>query len=215
MMRDSSTRMMHSAVCLVAFAIWFFSSWFIWLIPGMMSLYRSGLAMSFMHAVILLPGALLLWKVYSSHYPLLYLGKFSLREFIAPLLALTALMVIYGHFSEPETWTETLSTQTLFVKWMTAISVCICAPISEEIIFRGLVLNSSIGWGKAAKFLGIVGTSLLFSAIHVQYHSMISFIYLFIFSAILCAVRINNRGLIMPMALHALNNSWAMLALFL
>lgn len=209
-----SDRMVHSSLCLAAFVGWYLCSLLVWVLPGFGALYQSGLAISFLHGAILLPFSLLYWKWYGTRYPFLTLGRFSLRGLLLPLLALVILTFIHEQFAQSEPWMDALAGQTDFIKWMTVLSACLFAPINEEIIFRGLVLNSSIGWGRAAKTVGIVSTSLLFSAIHTQYNTAASFIYLFIFSAILCVVRINTRSLIMPMVLHGVNNSVAMLVLF-
>ncbi|NDJ56952.1 CPBP family intramembrane metalloprotease [Enterobacteriaceae bacterium 4M9] len=214
MMEQSLTRVVHSGVCLAAFLGWYLCSILAWGMPGFSALYQSGLAVSFLHVAILLPFSLFAWKIYCAHYPFLPLGRFSLRGLLLPLLAISVLALIYGNFAHPEPWMDSFDGQTTFVKAMTIFSICLCAPIGEEIIFRGLVLNSSIGWGRWAKRTGIVITSLVFCAVHSQYQTAASFIYLFIFSAILCVVRINTRSLIMPMALHAINNMWAVLIMF-
>lgn len=213
MMEQSLSRVVHSSVCIAAFVGWYLCAILVWAFPGFSALYPSELAAVFMHMAVLLPFSLLAWKLYAAHYPFLSLGRFSLRELWLPLLASGALALIYQQFAQPEPWMDSLSSQPIQVKWMLFITACLCAPVSEEIIFRGFVLNSSIGWGRSAKTAGIIITSLLFSAIHIQYQTMASFVYLFIFSAILCVVRINTRGLLLPIILHAVFNIWSMLTL--
>jgi CAAX amino terminal protease family. len=211
---NTSERMMHSIICVAVFLGWFSCFFLLALIPGYSVLYRSGLALPFLNIVILLPYAIFSWRLYVKQYPFLSLGRFSWRGLLLPLVALIALTFIYGQFAQPESWMNELPQQSSFTKWLMILSICLVAPVSEEIVFRGLMLNSSIGWGKSSKTLGIAVVSLIFSLVHSQYDSVFTFIYLFIFSSILCVVRINTRGLLMPMILHGINNSLAVLGVF-
>ncbi|WES66970.1 type II CAAX endopeptidase family protein [Superficieibacter sp. HKU1] len=213
-MNSHSDRLTHTLTCLAGFTGWYGCFFLVWFLPGYTALYKSGLALSFVTAVILCPFAVMAWKLYSRHYPFLTLGRFTFEGFLLPALALIVLTFIHGYFARPEPWLNELPQQTPFVKWATILAISLFAPVNEEIIFRGFVLNSSIGWGRYAKTAGIIVTSALFALIHIQYSAISTFIYLFIFSAILCTVRINNGGLLIPILLHALNNSWACIVLF-
>lgn len=214
MLGNPFERMMHSIICVAVFLGWFSCFFFIALIPGYSALYHSGLILPFLNVVIFLPYAIFAWRVYAKHFAFLSLGHFSFKGLLLPLAALVALTLIYGQFAQPESWMEELPQQPFLIKLMLVVTIILVAPISEEIIFRGFMLNSSIGWGKLAKTLGIVFVSLVFSCVHSQYDSAFTFIYLFAFSTILCVVRINTRSLIMPMVLHGINNSMAVLGLF-
>lgn len=214
MMNTTADRVIHSMVCLGVFIGWYSCFYLVGFLPGYTALYRSGLAMAFVPIVILVPFAMVAWTLYARHYPFLTLGRFSAQGFWLPVLALVVLTFIHGYFAQPEPWLSELPQQTASVKWPMILAISVFAPINEEIIFRGFVLNSSIGWGRHAKTVGIIVTSALFALIHIQYAAISTFIYLFIFSAILCTVRINNRGLIVPVALHIINNSWACFVMF-
>ena len=214
MFNNSSARLTHSLVCIAVFMGWLSCFFLIALMPGYASLYRSGLALPFVYIVILVPYAIFMWRHYTKHYPFLSLGHFSWRGLLLPLLALTALTFIYGQFAQPESWMDDLPQLPFFIKWMLILSMCLAAPVGEEIVFRGFLLNSSIGWTRSSKTLGIALVSLAFALVHTQYESVFTFIYLFIFSSILCVVRINTRGLMMPMALHMINNIVAVMGIF-
>ncbi|POP42424.1 CPBP family intramembrane metalloprotease [Superficieibacter electus] len=214
MMNNSADRVIHSVICLGVFLGWYSCFYLVAMIPGYAALYRSGLAMAFVPIFILVPFAVAAWSLYARRYPFLTLGRFSAQGFWLPALALVVLTFIHGYFAQPETWLSELPQQTASVKWPVILAISVFAPVYEEIIFRGFVLNSSIGWGRYAKTAGIIATSGLFALTHIQYAAISTFIYLFIFSAILCTVRINNRGLIVPMVLHIINNSWASFVMF-
>lgn len=211
-----SDRISHSAVCVAAFVIYYCLFYFAIFIPGFTTLYHLGLAGPFIHAALLLPCALLLWRYYGHQYGgLLPLGTLALRNLTVPLLALVALFALQALFWQPEPWLESLNDNSGFAMWAWVFTTCLAAPVSEEIIFRGFLLNASLGWGKVSQQLGIVLTSLLFAAIHMQYQAPISFVHLFIFSAVLCVVRIGTGGLVVPMLLHALANIYAMATIML
>ena len=214
MFKNSSERMTHSLVCIAVFMGWLSCLFLIALMPGYASLYRSGLALPFVYIVILVPYTVLMWRYYAKHYPFLSLGRFSWQGLVLPLLALIALTFIYGQFAQPESWMNDLPQQPFLIKWLLVLSMCLAGPVGEEIAFRGFLLNSSIGWAKSSKMLGIALVSLAFALEHTQYDSVFTFIYLFIFSSILCVVRINTHGLMMPMVLHMINNIVSVMGIF-
>ena len=209
-----SERVKHSVICLAIFIGWYGCFYLAQLFPGFITLYATGFAIAFLYNVILLPYVIFSWKYYSRHYTFLVLGHFSLREVLLPVLAMIALSFIYACFGVTEKWLIDLRQLPVTSKWVTILTICLTGPIVEEIIFRGFVLNSSIGWGRASKTMGILLTSVLFTILHIQYESITTFIYIFILSAILGVLRINSRSLLMPMALHALHNGYTVLALF-
>ncbi len=66
-------------------------------------------------------------------------------------------------------------------KFLNTLAMCFLAPVAEEIIFRGFLLNSSIGWGRYSRVSGIIITSLAFAIMHTQYLFAVTFVYLFVF----------------------------------
>ncbi|AGN84608.1 MULTISPECIES: type II CAAX endopeptidase family protein [Enterobacteriaceae] len=209
-------RISHTAICIAAFVSYYSLFYLAFFIPGFMTLYRNGLAVPFLCTALLLPCSLLLWRYYARHFEgLLPVGTLALRNLTVPLLALAVMLVMEKLFQQPEPWLDSLRDYTGLTRWAWILTACLVAPVSEEIIFRGFLLNASLGWGKAPQQVGIVLTSLLFAVIHMQYHAPITFIQLFIFSAVLCVVRLGTGGLIVPMVLHALANTFSMGDIFL
>lgn len=207
-MNNPSDRLQHTFFCLAALFCWYALSYVMLLLPNYASLYQSGMAAFVMHGFLLVPCSLIFWWEYSKRYRFLTLGKFAWRDLPLPVLAIVVLVVIGAFLGRPEPWVGELPSYSPMVKVALAVVFIVLAPINEEIIFRGLVLNASIGWGPRSKTIGIVTTSLIFSLLHTQYVMPTTFVSLFVFSAILCVVRIHTRGLIMPIVLHSLFNAW-------
>ncbi|MBS1205753.1 MAG: protease [Proteobacteria bacterium] len=101
------------------------------------------------------------------------------------------MLVMEKLFQQPEPWLEVLAGYAGLTRWVWIFTACLIAPVSEEIIFRGFLLNAGLGWGKVPQQVGIVLTSLLFAAIHTQYQAPLTFIQLFIFSALLSVVYVS------------------------
>jgi tetratricopeptide (TPR) repeat protein len=91
--------------------------------------------------------------------------------------------------------------------WM---AVAIFVPVVEEVLFRGLLYGAlEKRWGiKGAIF----GSAFLFMCVHLQ---LVGFLYLFCFGLILGWARWQSRSLGLPIVIHSLNNSLAVLALTL
>ena len=87
------------------------------------------------------------------------------------------------------------------------ISVIIIAPIAEEFIFRGF-LYSQLKLTKLGPWGAVTISSLLWTIIHFQYEPLI-LIILFIFGIFLGYIRMAYNSLSLPIALHAINNSFA------
>ncbi|MFT8322147.1 MAG: CPBP family intramembrane glutamic endopeptidase [Bacillus sp. (in: firmicutes)] len=76
----------------------------------------------------------------------------------------------------------------------------IVAPIVEELLFRGYLLNK---WGErlGAK-KSIFLTSFLFAVLHIGS----TFIVQFVFGILCCLVYMKTKNLLVPIVLHMLNN---------
>lgn len=180
--------------------------------PSCAWLYLGGLAAPFIYSIVFVY-AIAAWSIYSKYYPFLSLGRLSFVECFFPALALVCLTVLYNAFSGPEPWMAELSRQFFLHKFLNTLAMCFLAPVAEEIIFRGFLLNSSIGWGRYSRVSGIIITSLAFAIMHTQYLFAVTFVYLFVFSSILCVIRMRSRGLMIPIILHILNNAWVIFGL--
>lgn len=210
------SRIYHTVICVFAFLGYFFSSFSLLLTPAPMAMLRSPYAISLVSFFIYLPYSLIIWFAYQKHIQLMPLGRLQWNTLKAPLLALLGLFFI-GLFlgTENDAWITEVSAIEGSAFFLLALSIMFIAPITEEIIFRGFLLNAGMWYGNVGKWVAILLSSLLFSVVHVQYESIITFILIFIIGVIFCLVRIRTRSLIAPIVLHCLYNSASILFLLL
>lgn len=92
--------------------------------------------------------------------------------------------------------------------WLSFIAIVICAPIIEEIFFRGFLFKS---WQESR--LGASGTiiltSILFTLIHTGQYDFSILAILFVFALILGWARYRSGGLYLPIYLHFINNLYS------
>lgn len=87
------------------------------------------------------------------------------------------------------------------------IMVVFIAPIIGEFVFRGFLLQRfATKWGTS---IAIIVVAILFALLHVD------FLGAAIFSIVLSIVYIRTKSLLMPIAIHMLNNAFVMGASFL
>ncbi|MGB3202080.1 MAG: type II CAAX endopeptidase family protein [Nodosilinea sp.] len=80
-------------------------------------------------------------------------------------------------------------------------SVLVVAPVTEEFIFRGVLLHRwGVKWGVRP---AIVLTSVLFGVLHSN------LIGLFVFGVVMSLLYLSTRSLLVPMVAHAMNNAIA------
>ena len=125
------------------------------------------------------------------------------------LVPLTILMVGFSIGSIPVTWYPISMLDPQFVEELLSqdisnsrlnlfIFIVVLAPVIEELIFRGLIFSRlSVKWNNR---WAILGTSVIFGFLHLDP------IGAFVFSIISCLLYIQTRSLIVPIALHSLNN---------
>ncbi|KFB98698.1 CAAX family protease [Trabulsiella guamensis ATCC 49490] len=156
------------------------------------------------------------WLLYKEKYGTLTIGRFSgklMLQFVAvlaPVLILTNLMT-----TEENNWF--LQVIDSSVKgWLAVIlAMVFFAPIVEEIIFRGFLLQGFLIWLPNNRLACCVLVSLIFSAAHVQYKSNAIIAELIILSLFFCYVRIISKGLLMPVLCHMLTNAIILLWYYL
>lgn len=91
--------------------------------------------------------------------------------------------------------------------WLYTISVVVVAPITEEFIFRGILLHRwAIKWGLTP---AILVSSIIFGLCHVNP------LGLSVFGIIMALLYIKSRTLIVPMVAHALNNFFVIVMQFI
>jgi hypothetical protein len=95
---------------------------------------------------------------------------------------------------------------TTVPQWLALFfAACVLAPIVEETIFRGILMQRwARRWGTPA---GVIGSSLLFAALHQEWLGKI------VFGVAMCALYLRTRRLWVPIAAHALNNALLVLPL--
>jgi hypothetical protein len=88
--------------------------------------------------------------------------------------------------------------------WMLWLTLIVAAPLFEEVFFRGFLLTRF-----AASFMRPIGavvvTAGLWAAMHLQY-DVFGIAIVFCFGLLLGAARLRSGSLMVPLALHALEN---------
>lgn len=116
------------------------------------------------------------------------------EELIGPTLGVAA----------PERWGTLYSPS---IKVVRVAAMVILAPISEELVFRGLlyhVLSTT-----AAKPLGAIAlTALAFTLMHVQYGYQ-ALLFVLVDGVFYGTVRYSTGSILLTMCLHALGNAYA------
>jgi len=87
------------------------------------------------------------------------------------------------------------------------IMVVFIAPIIGEFVFRGFLLQRfAAKWGTS---IAIIVVAILFALLHVDFLGAV------VFSIVLSIVYIRTKSLLMPIAIHMLNNTFVLCASFL
>lgn len=129
------------------------------------------------------------------------ISNFLVLFYVLSLAAPSLVQEILRSVSESPSIAKSTS---LSSKLLVSFAVCIVAPIAEEFIFRGIILQRwSTKWGIRS---GLISSSLLFGFLHPQ-----NPIGLSIFGIILGLLYIKTHSLIVPIAFHGLNNILAVL----
>lgn len=99
--------------------------------------------------------------------------------------------------------TDTVLPQTY--QWLTIFLAVVFAPVVEEFIFRGVLLQRwAVKWGLRG---GMVGSSVLFGLLHQQ-----NPVGLTMFGLVMALLYVRTRSLWMPILAHMLNNLLAVLS---
>ena len=161
----------------------------------------------------------ILWRMKVRNISFASLGSFSLKR--NDLFLGTLFLFLFIGLEEIYMWLLGIEIPKGFIDFMLSeplilglISVIIIAPIAEEFIFRGF-LYSQLKITKFGSWGAVAVSSLLWTVIHFQYEPLI-LVILFIFGIFLGYIRMAYSSLVLPIALHAINNTYAfMMAYFL
>ncbi len=97
--------------------------------------------------------------------------------------------------------------------WVTVLLFLVAgvfAPLFEEVFFRGVLLNAV--WARTgSRWVGIVGSALVFSVLHPQLY--LGWIAVFVIGVVLGLLFVERRSLVPCFWMHALNNSVALVAM--
>ncbi len=111
-----------------------------------------------------------------------------------------------GRESAPEFMIDVLkSARAEGVLWLLVIALCVAAPISEEFFARGLLYR---GWSET--FLRVPGavvlSSLVWTALHLQYYDWFFFGEIFSIGLLLGYLRYRYQSTWLTVIVHGLNN---------
>ncbi len=136
-------------------------------------------------------------------------GVFSLKLFL--LLFILIFLTQFGipQLLKPhvqEQWIRSQVSTWNLSTYVNALLIAFIVPVYEEIVFRGCLMNVSLYWSNNKFILSTIIVSVLFSAVHMQYHNYTSFIILFVASCILTYSRVLTGGILTSILLHILMN---------
>ncbi|EBN0073021.1 CPBP family intramembrane metalloprotease [Salmonella enterica subsp. enterica serovar Virchow] len=197
------------------FAGWFLIQFVMLAFPGAATSSGAFAAWPLFMILFVLPYSLFSRAFYQKRTGLMPFGTIQLSSLWLPVISMIILSVATMFYGEDETWLLRIFTFSPLHQFIFVVAVVFAAPVIEEIIFRGFLLNAGIGYGPNGRRVAIAVTSLLFASAHYQYHSPFTFIIIFVMSVIFCLVRIKTNSLIAPIILHALYNGIQMLLLFI
>nr|WP_160250619.1 type II CAAX endopeptidase family protein [Mixta theicola] len=209
-MKMQSGKVAVTLFCLGSFVIYYFITLAITWFPDYAALRQQGLlvpVLCLFEFAVLWP----LYRFYQTHRDDIPLGRLRLKPALLFIVLLLGLMAAQTLFLQPERWLEDQAHQTAFTLWVLLFSAVLLAPVFEEILFRGFLLQVFLLWAPRSRFAAILLTSLLFAAMHTQYIHWQTIVVLTLFSILLCYARLRAGGLLLPVALHMLNNLIALL----
>ncbi|WOH37030.1 CPBP family intramembrane glutamic endopeptidase [Thalassotalea fonticola] len=134
--------------------------------------------------------------------------RFNFNEF-KPWLMLTLVYIVLSYLINilldvrmPQ-WMLDMR-DTIDYGWLSLLSVCLIAPIFEELVFRGFIF-SKIERTRLRKSGAVVVTAIIFTLIHTQYDGIV-LADLFVLSVLLSFIRLKTNNLKYCIAVHMLNN---------
>lgn len=204
-MNNHANKVTCTLLCMGMCLIWYTLTLLVSALPAYSALAETGMLMPLLCVVefsVLVP--LYLW--YASHYANIPSGTFSWRQALPFSMLLLCLIVSQSFYMQQESWTggqfgEGQSKVILF-----SLAVVLLAPVFEEILFRGFVMQGLLLWAPKQRLACAVLTSIGFAAMHTQYTHFQTLIALIALSLLLCYARLLSGGLKLPIFLHMLNN---------
>lgn len=146
--------------------------------------------------------------VYHKRIAPLGLGCVRQRSSVLPAIAVLAVYTIefaYGRLTgqQPEQWVVEQLHQPLWQLISFFITILVLAPIGEEILFRGVLLNVFRTTHSWTLWAGVVIIALVFASIHKQYENLSTMAELLLLAVIFAWARLRSGGLLLPILLHS------------
>ncbi|WP_240152653.1 CPBP family intramembrane glutamic endopeptidase [Erwinia amylovora] len=204
-MAPASDKVSHTLLCCGVFMIWYTIAQLVNLLPRIDTLKSQGI---FMPVLCLLEFAALVpvYQWYTRRFTDITSGELRVRQLLLFSALLLATIASQSFYLQPENWTASQTGYTRLSQVGFCLAVVMLAPIFEEILFRGFVLQGFLLWAPRHRWGCSIITSLIFAILHSQYDHLQTVISLVVLSLLLCAARFVSGGLRLPMALHMLNN---------
>lgn len=156
--------------------------------------------------------ALVIWQKKANIVDYLALKAFKFWYFCQGLVALLLFNVVIHLLTtwlgrEPMAFMDELAFSAKPL-WLLMLGMVVIAPIYEEVMFRGFMWT-----GLAHSRLGVIGASVLtgivFALIHFQY-GWVELLAIFMLALLFSYARFVSKSLLLPIALHIVNNGLAM-----
>lgn len=170
----------------------------------------------------LLPICWFIWQVMNQNLGFSYFFNLRIKPFdwkeylllivliIVVSIGLEALFTFLLSWVVPDYVTHALAEPILVtgapfsVHFLTLILAIVIGPLMEEIVFRGLIFQRlSIKYGMK---VGVLGSSLIFGLLHAE-----AWLGAAVFGAMMCLLFYHTKNLLVPLVVHMLNNTVAVL----
>lgn len=205
-MNASSEKTLQILLCAWALFAWYAITLMVTWLPGFPRLAVSGMLMPVtctLEFITLVP--FYIW--YKRRYRSIPCETLIFRQVGIFILLLLLLIASQSLYIQRESWLfnqftagDTLTPILFF------LSVVVLAPVYEEILFRGFMMQGLLLWAPRQRAICSLLVSLAFAAAHSQYVHLQTLISLLLLSLLLCAARLVSGGLKLPILLHMLNN---------
>lgn len=166
----------------------------------------------FPHALAILIGGLFYWAY--CFKPKENNEIYARRNVVMVHLALVfCVYFAWSNLFPNEAYVNELFSSTTLDNALRLITVLILAPISEEILFRGIVFDSisRINRSKIMPIVAAVISSFVFMVNHTQYENASTSVLIFLVGMLLCSARFFSNTLWIPMVIHSFASLCAIL----
>ena len=204
-MNNHANKVTCTLLCLGMCLIWYTLTVLVSALPGYSALAETGMVMPLL-CVVEFSALVPLYRWYASHYANIPFGTFSWRQAALFSVLLLWLIVSQSFYLQQESWTSSQFGEGHSKVMLFSLAVVLLAPVFEEILFRGFMMQGLLLWAPKQRLACALLTSIGFAALHTQYTHFQTLIALFALSLLLCYARLLSGGLRLPIFLHVLNN---------